>query len=105
MGADFIIQGDGALGPGGLRSQRAFRILNGIESEGLPNLSDWDFDDWSGGLNRHGFWLANAHPPAFSYINHKWIEPVPGQPGRTRNPDVPFSRHRLSLAGTVSPTR
>lgn len=99
LGPNRIIQGDGALGPGGRRSQRAFQILNGIESEGFPNLHDWAFDDWSGGLNRHAFWAANAHPPAFSYINHKWNESVPGQPGEHRNPDVPFSRHRLAIAG------
>ncbi len=99
MGEDFIIQGDGALGPGGRRSQRAFGILNGIESEGFPNLNDWDFKDWSGGLNRHAFWHANGRVPAFSYINHKWIEPVPGKPGDHKNPQVPYSRHRLSFAG------
>ncbi len=99
LGPRRIIQGDGALGPGGQRSQRAFGILNGIESEGFPNLHDWAFDDWSGGLNRHAFWAAHAHAPAFSYINHKWNENVPGQPGEHRNPDVPFSRHRLALAG------
>lgn len=99
MGEDFIIQGDGALGPGGRRSQRAFGILNGIESEGFPNLNDWDFQDWSGGLNRHAFWHANGRAPAFSYVNHKWNEPVPGKPGEQENPEVPFSRHRLSFAG------
>ena len=99
LGPNRIIQGDGALGPGGRRSQRAFDLLNGIESEGFPNLQDWAFDDWSGGLNRHAFWSANSHPPAFSYINHKWNEPVPGQPGEHRNPEVPFSRHRLAFAG------
>ena len=99
LGGDTIIQADGALGEGGARSQRANGIFNGIESEGWPNLRDWDFDDWSGGINRHNFWHANAYEPAFSYINHKWIEPVPGQPGVTRHPEVPFSRHRLALAG------
>lgn len=98
LGPNRIIQGDGALGPGGRNSQRAFNLLNGIESEGFPNLRDWDFEDWSGGLNRHAFWAANAHPPAFSYINHKWTEPIRGQPGEHGNPEVPFSRHRLSLA-------
>ena len=101
LGPHRIIQGDGALGPGGRRSQRAFGLLNGIESEGFPNLHDWDFDDWSGALNRHAFWAAAAHPPSFSYINHKWNEPVPGQPGETRQPDVPFARHRLAFAGAV----
>ncbi|MFW6171044.1 MAG: hypothetical protein ACODAD_11180 [Planctomycetota bacterium] len=98
MGDDFIIQADGALGTGGSRSQRATGILNGIESEGWPNLRDWEFDDWSGGMNRHFFWRANAHQPDFSYVNHKWIEPVPGEPGTHKHPDVPFARHRLVFA-------
>jgi hypothetical protein len=98
LGRDTIIQGDGALGPGGIRSHRANNSLNGIESEGWPNLRDWEFDDWSGGLNRHNFWQRNSFKPAFSYINHKWIEPVPGHPGIHKHPQVPFSRHRLALA-------
>lgn len=98
MGDTFIIQGDGALGPGGIRSQRAWGILNGIESEGWPNLDDWEISDWSGGLNRHRFWQANARSPAFNYVNHKWNQPVPGEPGARTNPKVPFSRHRLVFA-------
>jgi hypothetical protein len=98
LGPNRIIQGDGALGPGGVRSQRAFGLLNGIESEGWPNLDDWAFDDWSGGMNRQAFWRDNAHPPAFSYINHKWVEPVEGKPGEHRDADVPFARHRLVFA-------
>lgn len=99
LGPDTIIQADGALGQGGERSQRANDFFNGIESEGWPNLGDWDFDDWSGGINRHNFWQANAFRPAFSYINHKWVQGVPGQPGKHVNPEVPFSRHRLAFAG------
>jgi len=98
MGDAFLIQADGALGPGGSRSQRTWGFSNGIESEGWPNLRDWEFDDWSGGLNRHNFWQANARRPAFSYINHKWIEPLPGKPSVTTHPQVPFSRHRLVFA-------
>jgi len=98
LGDDFLIQADGALGPGGVRSQRAWGLLNGIESEGWPNLNQWEMDDWSGGLNRHFFWRDNARPPAFNYINHKWIQGVPGQPGVTRAPEVPFARHRLVFA-------
>lgn len=101
LGPGRIIQGDGSLGPGGVRSQRAFGVLNGIESEGWPNLDDWAFDDWSGGLNRLAFWQANAQAPAFSYINHKWVEPVPGQPGEHRDAQVPFARHRLAFAGAL----
>jgi hypothetical protein len=98
LGDRRIIQGDGALGPGGILSQRAMASLNGIESEGFPNLRDWDFDDWSGGLNRHNFWQANARPPVFNYINHKWTQGIPGKPGEIESPDVPFSRHRLAFA-------
>lgn len=98
MSDDFIIQGDGALGPGGVRSQRGWQILNGIESEGWPNLQDWEMQDWSGGLNRHFFWRDNARSPVFNYVNHKWTQNVPGKPGVHVNPDVPFARHRLVLA-------
>jgi hypothetical protein len=98
MGDDFLILADGALGPGGGRSQRAWGLFNGIESEGWPNLNDWDFADWSGGVNRHRFWQQNARPPAVNYINHKWIVPVPGKPGEQAVPEVPFSRHRLVFA-------
>lgn len=98
MGDDFLIQADGALGPGGARSQRAWGLLNGIESEGWPNLNQWEMDDWSGGLNRHFFWRDNARPPVFNYINHKWTQSVPGQPGVTRAPEVPWARHRLVFA-------
>ncbi|QDV64754.1 hypothetical protein [Crateriforma conspicua] len=102
MGDDFLILADGALGPGGSRSQRAFGIFNGIESEGWPNLNDWEFDDWSGGLNRLLYWQENARAPAFSYVNHKWIQPVAGQPGVTRHPDVAPARHRLAMAAAVA---
>lgn len=98
MGENFIIQADGALGKGGSRSQRNWGIFNGIESEGWPNLNDWEIDDWSGGLNRHFFWQQNARQPVFNYINHKWIQPVPDRPGHQNQADVPFSRHRLVFA-------
>ncbi len=98
MGNNFVIQADGALGPGGVRSQRGWGLLNGIESEGFPNLRDYAFEDWSGGLNRHFFWRENARRPVFNYVNHKWSQPVEGKPGMKTRPDVPFSRHRLALA-------
>jgi len=81
-----------------MHSQRSWGLLNGIESEGFPNLPDPVFDDWCGGLNRHNFWQANARPPIFNYINHKWTEPIPGKPGEHRNADVPLARHRLAFA-------
>ena len=98
MTDNFVIQGDGALGGGGSRSQRAWGLLNGIESEGWPNLREWEMEDWSGGLNRHFFWRDNARSPVFNYVNHKWIESVPDKPGMHRNPKVVFPRHRLVFA-------
>lgn len=99
MGDDFIIQADGALGDGGVRSQRGWGIINGIESEGWPDLSDYDIHDWSGGLNRQNYAQAFSAKPAFSYINHKFNEPIPGgNPGDRRNPDIGFNIHRLVFA-------
>ena len=63
-----LIMADGA----GARNQRSFGVLNGIESEGWPTLSDWEIVDWSGGLNRHFFWRDNARRPSLNYINHKF---------------------------------
>ncbi len=81
------------------RHQRAFGILNGIESEGWPALSDFEVRDWSGGLNRQSFWARNSRPPAFSYINHKYT--LPGEKPGERAPDVPHNVHRLVFAAAV----
>lgn len=78
-------------------NQRAFGILNGIESEGWPHLRDHEITDWSGGLNRHFFWNSNARPPVANYINHKFNMPT-GRPGVVKPPAVPFSTHRLVFA-------
>jgi len=74
--------------------QRGFGILNGIESEGWPTLTDPAIDDWSGGLNRHLFWGSRARAPVLSYVNHKFRrddEPVA----------VPASTVRLVMAAAV----
>lgn len=93
LGEDRIILADGAS----VNNQRAFGILNGIESEGWPHLSDHQIHDWSGGLNRHFFWDKNARPPVLNYINHKFNMPT-GKPGIRKQADVPFSTHRLVFA-------
>jgi len=82
---------------GGLGAQRCFGILNGIESEGWPHLSDWEITGWSEGLNRHLFWNANARPPVFNYINHKFTT-AGKKPGQRIRPEVDFNIHRLVLA-------
>ena len=89
LGEDRFMLADGH----GANHQRGFGQLNGIESEGWPTLSDWEFRDWSGGLNRHLYWDTFGREPRFSYINHKWID---GKEGVL--PEVSFSRHRLALA-------
>jgi hypothetical protein len=96
LGERRLILADGM----GARNQRAFGILNGIESEGWPTLSDWEARDWSGGLNRQAFWAENGRPPVFNYINHKFV--MRGdEPGVQKAPDVPWSIHRLVFAAAV----
>src|SRR5919106_373879 len=90
MGSDKIIIGEGW----GERHQRNFGILNGMESEGWPRgHADITMFDWSGGINRHFFWLANAYPKnRFNYFTYKYrIKKV------LRG--VPFSINRLFMAG------
>ena len=96
MGPGKFILADGM----GVGNQRAFGILNGIESEGFPHLRDLEMKDWSGGLNRHFFWAVNAHAPAFNYINHKFNQPDPAT-GLPVTPDLPFSTHRTVMAAAV----
>ena len=93
LGDDTLILADG-MHEG---NQRAFGILNGIESEGWPHLRDHEIKDWSGGLNRHFFWDKNSRSPVANYINHKFNVPT-GEPGVVKPPDVPFSTHRLVFA-------
>lgn len=81
-------------------NQRAFGIMNGIEAEGWPSLHDYEIQDWSGGMNRQSFWVANSRPPAFNYINHKFNRPG-DKPGRPVTPSLPFSTHRLVFAAAL----
>ncbi|MCX7015000.1 MAG: hypothetical protein NTW86_21015, partial [Candidatus Sumerlaeota bacterium] len=69
FGDDRLIMADGQSGG---NSQRSFGLLNGIESEGWPILSDTEIVDWSGGLNRHFYWRDHAREPKLNYINHKF---------------------------------
>ncbi len=93
LGDQRLILADG-MSP---NNQRAFHLLNGIESEGWPHLNDHEARDWSGGLNRHFFWAQNGRAPVFNYINHKFISR--GKEGDLeRRPDIPFNIHRLVFA-------
>lgn len=96
MGDNFIIQADGHS----VRSQRAFTLLNGIESEGWPDLRDARIEDWNGGMNRHLYWAETSRKPVFNYINHKFNESTE-KPGVMRRPKTPWSTHRLVMAAGV----
>jgi hypothetical protein len=85
LGEEKIIQADGQSAT----NQRSFGVLNGIESEGWPIGSDWEIEDWSGGINRLLFWNQNARRPVFNFINFRWWHP-PTEP--------PLSRTRLVFA-------
>lgn len=94
LGEDRLILADGW----NARNQRAFGILNGIEAEGWPSLSDARVDDWSGGINRQTFWVAHARAPRFSYINHKFNI---GEGDFNNKTEFPYATHRLVFAGAV----
>ncbi len=96
FGDDRLILADGMT----VRSQRAFRILNGVESEGWPDLRDWEIQDWSGGLNRHFFWAAQGRAPVFNYVNHKFTKPGE-KPGQRTRPDIGWNIHRLVFAAAA----
>ena len=96
MGHHRLILADGFT----THNQRAFWILNGIESEGWPALNDWEIEDWSGGLNRHFYWAENGAPPIWNYINHKFTT-AGEKPGQRVNPEVPFKIHRLVFAAAM----
>lgn len=82
------------------RHQRSAGILNGIESEGWPDAHDTGLEGWSSGLNRHAYWDAFGHRPAFHYINHKFVAPGDA-PGQVVIQEVPFSTHRLVMAAAM----
>ena len=94
LGDDRLMLADGHQS----RHQRAFGTMNGIESEGWPDLGDHEIHDWSGGLNRHFFWDENARKPSLNYINHKYVD---FSGGKRRRPDVPWKTHRLVFAAGV----
>lgn len=90
LGPTKLILGEGW----GTGHQHNFGVLNGIESEGWPQgHADISMVDWSGGINRHLFWLANGYPAnRFNYFVYKYrIKKV--------RQAVPFSVNRLFMAG------
>lgn len=99
LGENKLIMADGSFKNDD--EQRAFGLLNGMESEGWPHLLDFNVTDWSGGLNRQRFWQANGRAPVLSYINHKFNDPTAGGAVDEKRAKVGFNIHRLVFAAAV----
>jgi hypothetical protein len=97
LGEKKLIMADGSFRGDG--EQRATALLNGMESEGWPDLQDVTVSDWSGGLNRQDFWRENGRSPVLSYINHKFNDPTAD--GREKHARVGFNITRLVFAAAV----
>jgi hypothetical protein len=83
IGASKLLLGDGSR----FDNQRNFDNFNGMENEGFPHSKDLYADDWSDGINRNAFWLANHYNPGFTYYVNKYREDI-----------VPINLIRLTLA-------
>lgn len=79
--------------------QRGFGLINGVESEGWPHLTDSRVDDWCGGINRMNLWSERSVQPAFSYVNHKVN--VDGETVNADSPLISWATQRLVFAGAV----
>lgn len=87
---DKLILAD-AGGAGG-KNQRSQKYLNGMETEGFPELKDADFHYWSTAINYHRFWATRARAPRFHYGLMKYLL-------WPREPEMRDSR--LIMAGTT----
>ncbi|MEX0321039.1 MAG: hypothetical protein AB3N63_02700 [Puniceicoccaceae bacterium] len=76
----------------GGKSQRSLRYLNGMETEGFPELRDIDFNFWSTSINYHRFWNTRSREPRFHYGLMKFLR-------WERQPTLADSR--LIIAGTT----
>jgi hypothetical protein len=95
LGQDRLILADGTRH----EQQRAFGLLNGIETESFPHNDDPGIKDWSGGINRLLFWRGHTFEPRFQYTAHKFdLLRQGGKPAEDGSTAVPFSTHRLVLA-------
>ncbi len=82
-------------------NQRSFGLFNGMESEGFPSLYDLPLNDWSGGINRHNYWLATGAQPTFSTIVHKFENTFVACTGVPAAPKVPWSTTRMVIAASL----
>jgi hypothetical protein len=87
-------------------SQRGFEILNGMESEGYPDMHDIRLDHLSRGENIFNYWEENSKSPSFNYVNFKYKQ---SRPARLRNTftepnlsqDRSYEKLRLALASAL----
>lgn len=91
LGPDRLITADGQDSG----NQRAFGLMNGMESEGFPVHRDQQIVDWSGAINRQLFWRDRGAEPRFNYILHKYQE------GKRGAWQPPYNITRLVLAATM----
>jgi hypothetical protein len=100
LGDDKLILADGNE----LNQQRAFGILNGIESETWPSHWDPEIETWSSGMNRHLYWNEHSYSPSFSYIK---LGELPQKNGGSKAPSENTRRLRFAAAlfmdATIAP--
>ena len=83
--------------------QRSFGQLNGVESEGYPDLFDVDLDNTSKATNVFGFWKENSASPSLNYVNFKYRQSNPPKDRNTfqepnLSEDESYRKLRLALA-------
>ncbi len=87
-------------------SQRAFGLLNGMESEGYPDKYDFILDHLSKGENMFGYWKANSASPSLNFVNFRYKQKNPAiarntfvEPNLTE--DRSYEKMRLALASSL----
>ena len=86
------------------KGQRGFGHLNGIESEGFPDLDDVGLDHLSRGMNILGFWRENSTAPSVNYVSFKYADRESEKAARNTfeepnsSEDQSYRKLRLALA-------
>ena len=87
-------------------SQRAFGLLNGMESEGYPDKYDFILDHLSKGENMFGYWKANSASPSLNFVNFRYKQKNPAIARNTfvepnLSEDRSYEKMRLALASSL----
>ncbi len=86
------------------KSQRSFGYLNGMESEGFPDIEDIELDHLSRGMNVLSFWRENSTAPTFNYVSFKYTDKESEKARRNTfeepnsSEDQSYRKLRLALA-------